>query len=50
MKPIAVTQELATALDATRRAVLPREKIPERTAWRDKRLMALAAHKRTQPD
>jgi len=50
MKPIAVTPELAAKLDATRRAVLPREKIPERTAWRDKRLMALAAHKRTQPD
>jgi 3-hydroxyacyl-CoA dehydrogenase len=37
------------AVDAARRAVLPREGIAERSGWRDRRLMALAAHKRGQP-
>ncbi|TCZ66855.1 3-hydroxyacyl-CoA dehydrogenase [Roseicella aquatilis] len=32
-----------------RRAALPLEKIEERSAWRDRRLMALVAHKRGQP-
>ncbi|MCO6416310.1 3-hydroxyacyl-CoA dehydrogenase [Siccirubricoccus sp. KC 17139] len=31
-----------------RRAVLPLEKIEDRSAWRDRRLMALIAHKRSQ--
>ncbi|HYF07353.1 MAG TPA: 3-hydroxyacyl-CoA dehydrogenase [Acetobacteraceae bacterium] len=31
-----------------RRAVLPAEALPERGAWRDRRLMALIAHKRGQ--
>ncbi len=35
--------------DAARRAMLAREKIAERSAWRDRRLMALALHKRSQP-
>ncbi len=34
---------------AERRAALPLEKIGERSAWRDRRLMALLAHKRGQP-
>ncbi|MCH8183349.1 MAG: 3-hydroxyacyl-CoA dehydrogenase, partial [Proteobacteria bacterium] len=29
-----------------RRAILPLEKLAQRQAWRDRRLMALAAHKR----
>lgn len=33
-------------IEADRRAVLPRENLAERQAWRDRRLMALAAHKR----
>jgi 3-hydroxyacyl-CoA dehydrogenase len=33
-------------LDAERRAVLPRERIEERSRWRDRRLMALLAHRR----
>jgi 3-hydroxyacyl-CoA dehydrogenase len=33
-------------LEAERRALLPAERLAERTAWRDRRLMALAAHKR----
>ncbi len=32
-----------------RRAALAAERIPDRSAWRDRRLMALAAHKRAQP-
>jgi L-gulonate 3-dehydrogenase len=34
---------------AERRAALPLERIQERSAWRDRRLMALVAHKRGQP-
>ena len=32
-----------------RRAALAQEKLPERSAWRDRRLMALVAHRRSQP-
>lgn len=35
-------------LEAERRRTLPADRLAERTAWRDRRLMALAAHKRTQ--
>ncbi|TVQ35559.1 MAG: 3-hydroxyacyl-CoA dehydrogenase [Geminicoccaceae bacterium] len=38
-------------IEATRRAQLPTAELPERTRWRDRRLMALLAHKkRTQTD
>ncbi|AQH00622.1 3-hydroxyacyl-CoA dehydrogenase [Burkholderia sp. KK1] len=37
-------------LDAERRAVLPRERIEERSRWRDRRLMALLAHRRRIED
>ncbi|MFA7665730.1 MAG: 3-hydroxyacyl-CoA dehydrogenase [Burkholderiaceae bacterium] len=36
--------------EADRRRELPREDIEKRSAWRDRRLMALLAHKRGQPD
>lgn len=36
------------SVDAARRAVLAREAIGDRSAWRDRRLMALAAHKAGQ--
>ena len=36
------------AVTAERRAALPLERIEERSAWRDRRLMALVAHKRGQ--
>ncbi len=36
-------------VDAARRAVLDVGRIEERSAWRDRRLMALVAHKRGQP-
>ena len=37
-------------LDAERRAVLPADQIEARSRWRDRRLMALLAHRRTQQD
>lgn len=37
-----------TRVAAERRAALPLERIEERSAWRDRRLMALLAHKRGQ--
>ena len=33
-------------IEAERRKRLPADKLQERQAWRDRRLMALAAHKR----
>jgi 3-hydroxyacyl-CoA dehydrogenase len=37
-------------IEAERRKQLPAEKLQERQAWRDRRLMALAAHKRAAKD
>jgi L-gulonate 3-dehydrogenase len=37
---------LLRQVDEARRAVLPAERLAERSAWRDRRLMALAAQKR----
>jgi 3-hydroxyacyl-CoA dehydrogenase len=39
---------IAAKLDAERRAMVPEEKLSDATDWRDRRLMALAAHKRAQ--
>jgi 3-hydroxyacyl-CoA dehydrogenase len=39
---------IGATLDAERRAAVPRERLGEATDWRDRRLMALAAHKRAQ--
>ena len=39
---------VAEILDAARRSQVPRDKIAEATAWRDRRLMALTVHKREQ--
>ncbi len=33
-------------IDGERRKIMPQEKHAEREAWRDRRLMALIAHKR----
>jgi L-gulonate 3-dehydrogenase len=38
--------DIAAQLEAARREVLPQANLAERQAWRDRRLMALAAHKR----
>jgi L-gulonate 3-dehydrogenase len=37
--------ELLDAIEADRRAKLPKDRLVERQVWRDRRLMALAAHK-----
>jgi len=37
--------EVVAQIDADRRAALPAEDLPARQAWRDRRLMALLAHK-----
>jgi L-gulonate 3-dehydrogenase len=39
---------IAATLDAERRAIVPSEKLTAATEWRDRRLMALAAHKRAE--
>ena len=39
---------IGAMLDAELRATLPREKLADATAWRDQRMMALAAHKQAQ--
>ena len=41
--------ELIERARSERRAALAKEKLPERSAWRDRRLMALVAHRRSQP-
>jgi 3-hydroxyacyl-CoA dehydrogenase len=40
---------LIARIEAQRRQRMPQEKHGEREAWRDRRLMALIAHKRSQP-
>ena len=50
MTPLAWSAALVARLEAARRAVLPADRLGERTAWRDRRLMALAMHKRGQPE
>ncbi|WP_250503156.1 MULTISPECIES: 3-hydroxyacyl-CoA dehydrogenase [unclassified Caballeronia] len=49
-KPFDWSAETLGKLDAERRAVLPGEKIEERSRWRDRRLMALLAHRRDIED
>ena len=50
LQPLKLTPELVAELHAERRKALPLDKIPERSAWRDRRLMALAAHKAGQAE
>lgn len=50
LKPLKLTPDLVAKLHAERRTVLPKGDIPARSAWRDRRLMALAAHKAKQPE
>jgi L-gulonate 3-dehydrogenase len=40
------TGNVLDTVESERRAILPKEKLAERGLWRDRRLMALAAHKR----
>jgi len=41
-------EDLIARVEAQRRELMPHEKHAEREAWRDRRLMALVAHKRAQ--
>ena len=50
MKPRKWTDQLIGQLDAARRAELPKNLQSVRQEWRDRRLMALLAHKAMQPD
>jgi len=50
MVPITLTPELAADVDAAMRSHLSLEDHPARQEWRDRRLMALLAHKAGQPD
>ncbi|MPW18259.1 3-hydroxyacyl-CoA dehydrogenase [Paraburkholderia sp. CNPSo 3157] len=44
--PFEWSSDVVAALDVQRRKVLPRDQIEARSAWRDRRLMALLAHRR----
>ncbi|MCW3474001.1 3-hydroxyacyl-CoA dehydrogenase [Limobrevibacterium gyesilva] len=50
MTPCDLTPELVDDVDRARRDILPMEDHAARLEWRDRRLMALLAHKATQPD
>ncbi|MGE4045158.1 MAG: 3-hydroxyacyl-CoA dehydrogenase [Acetobacteraceae bacterium] len=49
-KPLDWSAELVGRLQAARRADLPANMQPVRQEWRDRRLMALLAHKKSQPE
>lgn len=50
MTPLEWDRALVGRLQAARRAVLPANMQPNRQEWRDRRLMALLAHKAGQPE
>jgi 3-hydroxyacyl-CoA dehydrogenase len=50
MTPREWDEELVGKLEAARREELPKNLHPVRQEWRDRRLMALLAHKAQQPD
>jgi L-gulonate 3-dehydrogenase len=50
LRPLKLIPDLVAKLHAERRKALPLDQIPARSAWRDRRLMALAAHKAKQPE
>jgi 3-hydroxyacyl-CoA dehydrogenase len=47
---IVLTDEIVQDIEAARRKQLPEARLPVRGAWRDRRLMALLAHKKAKPD
>jgi L-gulonate 3-dehydrogenase len=49
MTPCDLTPDLVQDVDAARRTILPLDNQPPRQVWRDRRLMALLAHKATLP-
>ena len=50
MTPLAWDEALVGRLHDARRAELPTNMQPVRQEWRDRRLMALLAHKASQPE
>lgn len=50
MQPREWDPMLVGRLHSARREELPESQVPERHAWRDRRLMALLAHKKAQPE
>lgn len=50
MQPRSWDPALVGRLQSERRAELPAEQMPARQEWRDRRLMALLAHKKGQPE
>ena len=50
LQPLKFSPDLVSSLHSERRDALPLEEIPARSAWRDRRLMALAAHKATEQE
>lgn len=48
LQPLKLTPDLVASLHAERREALRLDRVPDRSAWRDRRLMALAAHKSAQ--
>lgn len=50
MQPLKLESELVAARHVERRKTLPLDQLSTRSAWRDRRLMALAAHKAGQPE
>ncbi|WP_431858140.1 3-hydroxyacyl-CoA dehydrogenase [Azospirillum sp.] len=46
LPPCGWRHPVVQAIDAERRAALPADRLAERQAWRDRRLMALVAHKK----
>jgi L-gulonate 3-dehydrogenase len=49
-KPQGWSDRLIEKIEEERRQMLPAEGLRERSAWRDRRLMALVGHRRGQPD
>jgi 3-hydroxyacyl-CoA dehydrogenase len=50
MQPRSWSPALVAQVEAMRRAQLPEDGLAARQVWRDRRLMALAAHKASQPE
>jgi 3-hydroxyacyl-CoA dehydrogenase len=49
-EPLDWTEDLARRVEAERRERLPADRLGERSAWRDRRLMALAGHMKAADD
>ena len=45
-RAVDIAGPIIDSIEKQRREILPKTKLPERQAWRDRRLMALAVHKK----